>query len=203
MFDLTQPHTLSQTSLHTFITMADIKISPLYYDSNGSLMTYPPPIISKPRRPLSPPIRLSPLLFLPTHSVVLNIQNVRPLPMHPPPTGDFCTIYVNRFLPNYRPHPRLPKDIWHVVVRPAPLLHSGQHVSISGFGIVKLQELRTSSTASWVVYRCADWKTGEKLLVIMVRRIWVERSIWEKVLFFIASIWSSILYYIYSCYSSL
>jgi hypothetical protein len=210
----TQTHSFKHTFFYLFIhifflltsslsfvivTMADIEISLLHFDSE-SVISYPPSIITIQSQPSSTtPVVPIPDLFTATS---FNISDIRPCPELYPPAARHPTYIMARRFRFSRPHPRIPHDIWHITTRPTPLLHSGMRITIQGYGVVDIWELRRFSTSEWVVYQCTDWKSGRRLICMAIGRNWVERSTWDIVLAFFALVWRDFIYFMSSLFSS-
>jgi hypothetical protein len=179
--------------------MVDIEISSLHFNLE-SVISYPPSIITKQSQPSS----TTPIIPIPDllAATSFNIGNIRPCPNPYPPAARHPTYIMARRFRFGRPHPRIPHDIWHITTRPTPLLHSGMRVTIQGYGVVDIWELRRFSTSEWVVYQCTDWKTGRRLICMAIGRNWVERSTWDMVLAFFALVWRDFIYFMSSLFSS-
>jgi hypothetical protein len=138
--------------------MADVEISSLHFDSK-SIISYPPSIVMKESHPSSTaPITPIPKLFTPTLS---NIGSIRPRPEPYPPTMHHATnIVVQRFRFRH-PHPHMPHNIWHVVIRPTQPLHCGMRVNIRGYGVVDIWGLPRHLSSEWVVYQCTELEDRE------------------------------------------
>jgi len=204
---LKHPFFHSHTCTHSFplplsftvTTMADIDISSIRFDSR-SMISYPPSITTKQSQPSSTtPIIPIPDLFAATS---FDISNIRPYPEPYPPAAHRPTYIIARRFRFGRPHPRIPRDSWHITTRPTPLLHSGMRVTIQEYGVVDIWELRRFSTSEWVVFQCTDWKTGRRLICLAVGRNWVKRSTWDMVVAFFALLWRDVMVFISSFFSS-
>jgi hypothetical protein len=170
--------------------MADIEISSLRFDSTSSI-SYPPSIVVKESQPSSTaPITPIPRLFQPTS---FNISSIQPRPEPYPPTAYCATNVIAQRFRFGHPHPHMPHNIWHIVIRPAQPLHSGMRINIRGYGVVDIWGLPRHSSSEWVVYQCTDWRTGRRLICIAVGRNWVEWSIWSVVWTFFALVWRDFL----------
>ena len=98
----------------------------------------------KPSQPSSTaPIIPIPTLFTATS---FDISNIQPCPEPYPPAASYTPHIIARQFIFGLPHPRIPRDTWHVTTHPAPLLHSGMHVTIQGYGAVNIWELHCFST---------------------------------------------------------
>lgn len=179
--------------------MADIEISSIRFDSK-SVISYPPSVVTNPSQPSSTaPIIPIPGLFA---AASFHISNIQPHPSpYPPAAHHPPSVFTQRFRFG-RPHPRIPRNVWHITTRPTPLLHSSMRISIQEFGVVDIWELRHFSSSEWVVYQCTDWKTGRRLICIAIGRNWVERSTWDMVLAFFALLWRDFIFFLSSLFSS-
>jgi hypothetical protein len=179
--------------------MVDIEISSLHFDSE-SVISYPPLIVMKQSQPSS----TTPIIPIPDllAATSFNIGNIRPCPELYPPAAHHPIYIMARRFSFSRSHPCIPRDIWNITTHPTPLLHSGMRVTIQGYGVVDIWELRRFSISEWVVYQCMDWKTGRRLICIAIGQNWVERSTWDMVLAFFTLVWRDFIYFISSLFSS-